>query len=212
MLKPFLTGTLLAISASAASAADLLPDIADTAPIALAHDWSGPYLGVHLGGIFTEFDNDVPANPGPVGDAGGLIAGVQAGYNWQFGRWVAGIEADLSSIDLEGNSAFGSFEEDVMGTLRLRGGFAWDRFLIYATAGAAFTHVEAQLTGAGSDDDIAVGPAAGIGVEAALWRNWSVRAEYLYAHVPEQSLSTGAITTIGGSNNHIGRVGVNLHF
>lgn len=211
MFRTILTGAVFAASATLVSAADLAP-VVPIAPVPAIHDWSGFYVGLHAGGIFTdEFDNS-PVNPGPGGDASGLIAGAQAGYNWQFGSWVLGAEADISSIDLEGSAPVGSFEEDVMGTLRLRAGFAFDRVLVYATAGAAFTHVDATLTGFGSDDDVAVGVALGAGADVAVWRNVSVRGEYLYADVPEQSLNTGGVTTVGGSDNHIGRVGVNLHF
>ena len=212
MSKISLATVLLAASATAASSADLAPVTPMAPPVALAYDWSGPYVGVHVGGLFADFENDVPLNPGPADDASGLIAGVQAGYNWQFGRWVAGVEADVSSIDIEADSAAGSFEEDVMGTLRLRGGVAFDRVLLYATAGAAFTGVDATLAGAGSDDDVAVGVALGAGADVAIWRSLSIRAEYLYADVPEQSLNTGGVTTVGGSDNHIGRVGLNFNF
>ena len=34
--------------------------------------------------------------------AGGVIGGGQAGYNFQAGRWVYGLEADLGGLDLSG--------------------------------------------------------------------------------------------------------------
>ena len=214
MFARLLMGAAVSALASAAVAADLtfeVPD--DVVPVIAAHDWSGLYFGVHVGGVFTaDFDNNVPANPGPEGDAGGPIGGAQVGYNHQIGQWVFGIEGDFSAMDLKATSAGGRFEEDFMATARLRGGFAWDRFLAYATAGAAFTHVEARLTGASADDDVAVGPTAGLGVEAILLPSVSLKAEYLFVHVPEQSLTSGGLTIVGGSDNHIARVGANIQF
>jgi outer membrane immunogenic protein len=38
-------------------------------------------------------------------DSKGWVAGGQAGYNWQFGRWVTGFEVDGSATGIRGTSA-----------------------------------------------------------------------------------------------------------
>ncbi len=201
---------LALVGVQCAQAADLtVPDHSHVA----AYDWSGFYAGIHGGGTFTaEFDNNVPVNPGPFGDAGGPMGGVQAGFNWQTGQWVLGVEGDFSVIDLRARSATRTFDEDFMATLRARVGFAWDRMWLYATGGVAVTNVEASLIGVATDDDWAWGPAAGAGAEIGFGERWSFKGEYLFTHVPEQTLSTGAPPTIGGSDNHTVRGGLNIHF
>ena len=87
-----------------------------------SEDWSGPYVGVHLGGAYADFTNRVPTMPGPTQDAGTFLGGVQLGYNWQQGSTVFGTEVDYSLMELRGSSAGGSFEENGMGSLRFRAG------------------------------------------------------------------------------------------
>ena len=60
------------------------------------HDWSGPYLGAHIGydwGRAGVIDNGVltEASVPMKGIVGGLLAGV----NWQAGLFVYGVEADF---------------------------------------------------------------------------------------------------------------------
>jgi outer membrane immunogenic protein len=120
-----------------------------TAPAPLAFSWSGFYFGAHAGYGFGK----APFVDGPV-------VGGQVGANWHFDGFVLGAEADGSWADLEGT--------DAIGTARLRGGFAYDRFLVYATGGAAFQDLDN------------VGWVVGGGVEYAITRNISAGAEYLY--------------------------------
>src|ERR1700709_1570255 len=53
-----------------------------------AYSWAGPYLGGNLGYAWGSVDNN-PTNPS------GFQGGVQAGYNWQNGPWVFGVEGDV---------------------------------------------------------------------------------------------------------------------
>src|SRR5437899_10016566 len=100
--------TAASISAHAAD----LPVKAPTfkAPVAAIYDWTGFYVGVNAGiGVgrdlttisapatnFTEISYQSPF---------GALGGVQAGYNWQAGHWVFGVEADIQGADLHDNSA-----------------------------------------------------------------------------------------------------------
>jgi opacity protein-like surface antigen len=67
-----------------------------------------------------------------------------------------------------------------LATVRGRAGYAFDRLLVYGTAGGALGDVRANF----SDDPVSsatkAGWAAGAGVEFALDRNWSAKAEYLF--------------------------------
>jgi outer membrane immunogenic protein len=94
------------------------------------------------------------------------IAGLQAGYNYQFASWVVGIEGDISGARLStsqtgsmtalfhiGNCINGlscgsaTVTEDIRWLASVRGrlGYAWGPGLLYVTGGVAWTDV--QYTG-----------------------------------------------------------------
>ncbi|AXS39118.1 outer membrane beta-barrel protein [Breoghania sp. L-A4] len=186
------------------------PSYYSPAPV---YTWTGLYAGGHIGYGRANFSNDIPASAGPTGYSGSVIGGAQLGYNHQFsGNWVVGAEADFSLLDIKGSAAPGSFTEDWMATARLRAGYAFSRYLAYATAGIAFTHAVAKRTGFGSGDSIITGFTAGAGLEGKINERWSARLEYLYVGVPKETINAGGVNVVGGSNNHIARFGINYHF
>jgi outer membrane immunogenic protein len=134
-----------------------------------------------------------PAIPG-TGDAGlgllptshslrrdGVIGGVYAGYNWQVGRGVYGIEADISPLDsrksdlkslfdtfagvprLNGSTVQIDARSNWLASVRGRIGYAWDRTLIYGTGGAAFTHTDYSLNLVTTPDSFNGVPSSSIG-------------------------------------------------
>lgn len=177
----------------------LLSAVAAAASDRPATDWSGFYVGGHLGygrGQATPWLSGLPAQPGTVG-FGSLYGGVQAGYNHQVsGGWVAGIEVDLSFPDAHplndvvwsGVVAPGLVTEtvDYLGTARARFGYAQDDWLLFVTGGLAWSSSHAtRVSAPGADDDIArarlrAGWVVGGGVALALAYPWSLRAEYLH--------------------------------
>lgn len=215
MLKQIFLGSTLIVAATGAGfAADLpaypAPTMYDPAPV---YNWTGFYVGGLIGVVSADFTNN-STNAGPGGDASGFTIGAQAGYNYQLNAsWAVGIEADVSFQDIGAKtSGAGSFDEDWMGTLRVRGGYTFSRYFVYATAGVALTSRDATVSGSGSGDDAVAGFTGGVGVEGKLNDRWSAKLEYLYVDVPKDSFSAGGVTVVGGSNNHIGRIGINYHF
>jgi outer membrane immunogenic protein len=152
------SASLFAILSTAAFAADLPMMSPPPAPMLsttpIAYNWSGFYIGAHGGWGWGDGDFD-----------DGFVVGGQLGVNWQFNNFVLGAEGDGSFVDW-GNT-------DAVGTVRLRGGLALDRFLPYITGGAAF------------GDDI--GWVAGGGVEYALTDNVSAGVEFLHYDFDEDS-------------------------
>jgi iron complex outermembrane receptor protein len=75
------------------------------APVLLAWSWAGPYLGLNLGysagksktdATFSDATSGAPLFvTGSSDNLRVVIGGVQAGYNWQAGNWVSGLEADI---------------------------------------------------------------------------------------------------------------------
>src|SRR4051812_45410732 len=83
--------------------AALLPRLA-AAQDAPLPDWRGFYLGYHTGGALALQDVGDPFGASIFGDTvrtPGLLAGGQAGYNWQRGLTVYGLEADASWADMD---------------------------------------------------------------------------------------------------------------
>lgn len=110
--KALATAAFAAMAAiPAASAADLAPRYTKAPPVIVeVWNWTGFYIGGNAGYSWGRSNSDVtyyntatglPIVP-PAGsitsaafDMDGGIAGGQAGYNWQTGSWVWGVEADI---------------------------------------------------------------------------------------------------------------------
>ena len=217
-MRKLVLGCAMMLSvAGASTAADLTTyesyeqqTVFNPAPI---ENWTGFFAGGLFGGAGGSFNSNVPTNPGPTGDAGNVTFGGTIGYNHQLGpNWAVGVEADLSWIDIDATSAAGRFEEDWMATVRARGGYTFSRYFAYVTAGVGFTHAEATLTGVGSASKTITGFTGGVGLEGKINEKLSAKVEYLYVDVPTTNFNVGGTTVRGGSNNHIGRVGINYHF
>ncbi|MGX9351672.1 outer membrane protein [Shimia sp. W99] len=130
---------------------------------ALATDWTGFYGGAQLG--FGESQSAGVRDDNAFG-------GLQAGYNYDFGDWVAGGEIEYRRPD--NRLGFGTFDESV--ALKGRFGYDFDGTLFYGTAGVTRGSVS---TGAGSMTDD--GFVYGFGVERMLSNDWSVGLEVLKA-------------------------------
>lgn len=171
-------------------------DIARTAPVAsqpVAYgvNWTGFYLGGHIGGAWTNNDHDDYNNLyyDNDGNTGSFIGGGQVGFNYQVGAWVLGIEGDISAADL-GNKHDYYFAPyyypgtsiDWIATLTGRIGYAWDNWLLYVKGGGAWAGGDSKdYYGYGYDhDDNLSGWTVGVGVEWAWTPNWSVKLEYNY--------------------------------
>ena len=184
-MKQLLLATALVLATGTAYAADVLQE----APVAASFDWTGAYIGVNAGGGFGTFKLD-PTGGGPGGfdlSASGFLGGVQAGYNWQVGQFVYGVEADFQGSDVKGELSIGgpSLETKVdwFGTVRARIGYTpVDRFLVYGTGGLAYGHEKLDISGLGgpSFSKTKVGWTVGAGAEYAITNNWSLKSEYLY--------------------------------
>ena len=87
--------------------------------VALAYDWTGFYLGGHLGiaqgrGHVDFVGTGVTADP----YMAGWLAGGQIGYNVQYGPYVLGIEVDASKTNADGTRTCGaSSGRDAVGNL-----------------------------------------------------------------------------------------------
>jgi outer membrane immunogenic protein len=100
------------VSSGAADAADLAarPYTKAAPPIVAAvYDWTGFYVGANLGWSFGRARTDVTVAGAPFASTSqrmdGILGGLQAGYNWQSGRAVFGLETDIQATDQKGSSS-----------------------------------------------------------------------------------------------------------
>ncbi|MCK1367859.1 outer membrane protein [Bradyrhizobium sp. 62] len=167
-----------------------------------AYSWAGPYLGANLGYEWGSVNNN-PAKPS------GFVGGVQAGYNFQNGPWVFGVEGDIQAAGADDTFAPWKFSNPWFGTLRGRAGYAFSNVLFYGTAGLAFGELRAQTFG-WTESHTSAGWTIGAGAEVGFAPNWSAKLEYLYI-----DLSTSQFAITGVSNGYsasVVRAGVNYHF
>ena len=179
----------------------------DTRPALL---WQGLYVGANIG-----FDRsrdhvrETSATPYNGLDferarahSNGFTGGGQIGYNAQFGNIVVGVEADINGVDggRSGTSRTGAVsvdtQQDYLGTVRARLGYAAGPWLFYGTGGLAYGDVTTTVTGntfnplSTSTSETKVGWAAGAGIEYAMSRNWTIRTEYLHTDLGRTDLTT----------------------
>jgi outer membrane immunogenic protein len=147
----------------------------------------------------------------------GFVGGGQAGYNWQRGTWLVGLETDIQGSDERGSAdvclvagcAIGTglftanYKLDWFGTARGRVGFLpTDRVLLYLTGGLAYGEVSASaplipLTWGSTR----AGWTVGGGAEVAIDPHWSVKLEYLYmdlGNFGSDSITATTVTTAVG--------------
>jgi len=171
---------IVLVGSSAAVAADM-PAVAPLKAVPIvAYGWTGFYAGLHGGyawgnGSINLTDNrgiglglfpaTLAANPS------GFLGGVQAGYNYQLGQWLFGVESDIAGAEIKRAQSRAIFTGDLptpsgqinifnqtitttgenklnaFGTFRLRLGVTpIDRLLLYLTGGFAYGHARANST------------------------------------------------------------------
>jgi len=235
-----------------------------------AFTWTGFYGGFNVGyawrrdtmNILVPGQNigaNAAALAGAVGNnsfnTNSFTAGLTAGMNSQWNNLVVGVEGDINWMGGRGRGAspiatlggesavaFDRARSNWLATLRGRFGFAFDRTMIYATGGLAFSDLKRSRnldwtfadgcppTGVGAFQrchsgsvSTSVGGAVGGGVEHAFTDNWTMKAEYLYVRFPDKTFTTfnagpgfaGApqpLVHTAKNRNHIFRVGVNYLF
>jgi opacity protein-like surface antigen len=222
MINPrrFLIAALcMSLAAGAAKAADVEAELP-----AEVYDWSGFYIGAHVGYGEADVSGDDSSDPSPNDlKLNGIVGGAQAGFNWQIDHFVLGAEGDVTVTDWSDSKAAGELEissdADLLASLRARVGFAVDTLLIYATAGAAWSDAEYSVVDppfAGSIDFDDIGLVAGGGVEWGMSDHTSVRLEGLHYDFDDKQSAVGDPSTLNDSvtldDAWVVRLGVNWRF
>ena len=186
--------------------------------MAPAYNWSGFYLGINGGGGWGHSNWDTSSTR--IDTSGGLVGGT-AGYNWQIGSAVLGLEGDIDWANLKGTNTstlcpLGCSTSDTwLSTVRGRAGYAFGGVLPYVTGGLAVGDIRAATPGFAGASNTNAGWTAGAGIEFALPGNWSAKAEYLYVDLGKFNCGTacnGLPTDNVSMHDNIVRAGVNYRF
>ena len=199
-------GSLAIGAAVPAQAADIrLPVKAAPSVIHTYYNWTRFYVGAHVGYAWADFTGVDPVL-GLVSDsfsASGFIYGGQLGFNYQMGSWVFGIEGDFSFGDVKHSESFlgglatGEVNLDRIFTVAGRIGYAFDRTLLYAKLGGAWTQEKYNFSVLGATAGTTVdrtGWLVGIGLEYAFLGNWSAKIEYNYMDMGSKDVT---LTVVG---------------
>ena len=188
-----------------------------------AQDFKGAYIGGYAGGVKGSSDAFTSTVFSPTGyfalssvpaiaaighqplSPRGFNGGGTAGYNFQSGHWVVGVEADFGAMHVKDNAvgtatypccAPTSFtikqtvNTDWLLTARPRVGWAAGGVMVYGTGGVAmtnfnyseqFTDTFASAHESASTSSLLTGWTAGGGVEFKVSSHWSLKGEYLFA-------------------------------
>jgi outer membrane immunogenic protein len=218
-------GAIALVAATPAFAADL-PQAGPPPPQAPAfippppvYNWGGVYIGVNGGYGFGNSNWGAPISTGNFNINGGLIGGT-LGVNAQTGQFVFGLEGDVDWANLSGSVTCAGLtcqtSNDWLSTFRGRVGYAFNRVLLYGTAGGAVGDVKATFSGA-SADNTEFGWTAGAGLEFAITDNITAKAEYLFVDLSSGSCSTAVCTAAATAvpvsfDTSLIRAGLNFKF
>ncbi|MGH6979815.1 MAG: outer membrane protein, partial [Stellaceae bacterium] len=197
---------------------------------AQAQTWNGPEIGVQGGygwGTSSGITSDLTGATGPFPysftPSGGL-GGAHAGYNWQWGPYVLGLEGDAEGGFISGSTTSVTGADAVRvhsnlyfdASLRGKFGYSFGRLLPYATGGVAFGNVTTSYNfdGAplGSATGVRVGWTAGGGLNYALTPNWSLGAEYRYTDLGSRHSGVNGFVDSNSYNYNVVRAVLTYRF
>jgi outer membrane immunogenic protein len=244
-MAKIVTGVALILLATGFARAADLPALPPMAPFTAPPPFSftGFYVGGNLGGAWAHGDTiDTMFGFDFTGSNNGVfIGGAQAGFNYQFGFALVGIEGDFdwtaknSSNDSIVLGPFGNAfqltsNNTWISTLAARFGFVVENCLLfYGKAGAGWvanngltvTNVTTGQSFTGVNSGTNAGWLAGFGLEWAFTPNWTVKLEYDYLGISDRTFTAngnvvpalaGDTFTTSNRNVQMGKVGVNYLF
>ena len=190
------------------------------------YNWSGLYVGAHIGGAWSN-STLTNSNIGTSWNTGGtgFIGGLQAGYNFQAGNFLFGVEGDFDWTTFAGTSdpvatALGNLQASAsknwISTVAARFGITSDRLLVYGKIGGGWVQSSATLsvvnggaiwTGSHTDG----GWLVGAGMEYAFAYNWTAKLEYNYIGLSNSTMSTPPIVDVRHDVQML-KVGANYQF
>jgi outer membrane immunogenic protein len=187
-----------------------------------AYSWTGFYVGGALGAGAVVHQINVP----PLGDlefnglgGEGIFGELNAGYDYDFGSWVAGVQVDgrysgiSSELNLGGLGV--SLDADYGFDILARAGMKLNEStLAYVIGGYSWQHFNIDIPSVIPTDDLdwdASGFSVGGGLEAAVTDKMTVNLEYRYSQYAGEDFDTGGDIEIEPSF-HTVRIGAKYKF
>jgi outer membrane immunogenic protein len=242
MKKIFLASVALAALGTASAFAADISRPYTKAPVYAApvYNWTGIYVGAHIGAAFGGDEGVTQVLPAPATfplastsrDAT-FLGGGQIGADYQFApNWVVGIEGQISGLATNDRTFTSTFSGGVvindrssewLASVTGRLGYTWGPGLIYAKGGVAFRDDGSVSFTVGNlptpfvFDRETTGYTVGGGLEYMFAPAWSAKVEYQYYNFDRTNFSTvtGSTTPVAFSYKddlHTVKVGVNYHF
>jgi outer membrane immunogenic protein len=232
MKKVFLATVALAALGGAAPA--LAADLGAGAPYyqkapayaAPIYNWTGFYIGGHIGGAFSS-DNNFSGLATGNNSNGRFLGGLQVGYDYQFSpNFVLGVEGQYSWLSgnvgavFPGGIAYTNNQRG-LGSITGRVGYTWGPGLLYVKGGYAFSDNNESVTIVGvptafaTSGDHSNGYTVGAGVEYMFAPSWSAKLEYQYYNFGNATFTAPAALVPLGSfttDDHTVKAGVNYRF
>lgn len=181
------------------------------------NQWGGLYVGALIGGAWGGV-NTTGLGLGEF-DTSGLQAGLVGGYNFQMGNVVAGLEIDSMWGDIDGSKTSGAVDADALhdwlSSMRFRLGYSFGSWMLYGTAGLAFSDFDIAAGTPGFErtkSETLFGYAVGAGVDYALTPNLSLKADVLYYGFEDVSVATPLGTLNADPDVTTFRAGVTYRF
>jgi outer membrane immunogenic protein len=228
-MKKLLLGTVALVALGAtvpALAADLgARPYYNKAPayVAPIYNWTGFYIGGHVGGAFSS-DNNFNGLATGNNSNGRFLGGLQGGADYQFApNWVLGVEGQYSWLSGNVGAVFpGGFaynnNQRGLGSVTGRVGYTWGPGLLYVKGGYAYSDNNESVTLGGVPVAFAIngdhrnGYTVGAGLEYMFAPSWSAKIEYQYYNFGNANFITpvpfGSFTT----DDHTVKAGLNYRF
>lgn len=192
------------------------------------YDWTGFYAGLATGYSAGKAKQQTTQGTFPsTSDINGGIIGATIGANYQFNRLVLGIEGDIfltgqsDTQQCSGNTNTCTDQLNWTSSVRARVGAAFDRLLVFGTAGVAIAEGESTVTPnsastTGIYKDTFVGWTVGAGAEYAVTERIRFKSEYAYTDLGTVTSTLGSVSSTNQFESkptyHTVKMGVNFAF
>ena len=220
MQNTFLAGIAAAGLLTGSALASDLPVKAPLYPAPISappYNWSGPYVGINFGGGWSSGSLNIPGN-NLYGGLSEFIGGVQAGYNFQAGHFLFGVEGEFDGAGFAHPvlpaPTLGFVDQRWIGTVAGRIGLVNDRWLVFAKLGGGWVNSNATLSPPGTvwtGSNTASGWLAGAGIEYGFKAHWTVKLEYDYLGLSNWSSPTVPAVALNRDLQMV-KAGINYKF
>ena len=173
-------------------------------------NWSGFYIGAYgaYGEGTSKSDVAVDAHPSDP------FPGIHAGYLFDFGNVILGLEGDASLADLDDDIRIGPAQVtqdfDNIASVRARIGLPVDNTLFFANVGWAWADTEYGFL-VEQEQKVISGPTVGVGAQYAFSNNFIARLEYNHYFYGTTTYDLETQVDVKNSLDEI-RVGVDFIF